>query len=494
MMWNAFYGASGSYTQSDIYDIMEAHGGQTDPSAFSVVLYNVSSVIGVPETYDYGSTYYGGRAGNFQGFADLIKSIDTNQPGAVFTYGNTFGMVHTFGVTRECNIVGCSPSVNYITVHMPGIGADHVFTETAMTTWWNDGYGEGLAWYPNGYSSRTNPLPGQSTIDLGTEAGGLEASWVMKDRLEREARSHSLTVGQTMAAVWSSLNTPLYVQVNTPSNMFQIPSQSGDVERYAWQWINDVTRLEPRNQVERLDELRGRSLLSFLDVGLLTNIYGLVHDYVWMGRETIDTRDLSAFGVGLSPSMRYALTAIGPELSVRSHVRKSASNGYVYYRRTERSLSGLASGGGVEYAQKIRNQFEPRIQLDFWRQPISGRGGRQEIALRFRPNGEQAASDRFFEIALAHKSGGYLEGQRSAITALRTRYAEPIAQNVNRWKSGAPNVLAFVTQVAGWPRNSPRAPVARSSRKRTSRRRGPLSKPACTRRAIAFTASSPDRR
>lgn len=43
--------------------------------------------------------------------------------------------------------------------------------------------------------------------------------------------------------------------------------------------------------------------------------------------------------------------------------------------------------------------------------PSRRRGGRQEIALRFRPNGGQAASGRFVETALAHKSDGYLEGQ-----------------------------------------------------------------------------------
>ncbi len=60
----------------------------------------------------------------------------------------------------------------------------------------------------------------------------------------------------------------------------------------------------------------------------------------------------------------------------------------------------------------------------------------------------QAAEEILGQFYFALGQGaGAMRIQRSAITALRTRYAEPIAQNVNRWKSGAPNVLAFVTQV-----------------------------------------------
>ncbi|MBP6771923.1 MAG: hypothetical protein KA154_02930 [Gemmatimonadaceae bacterium] len=51
-----------------------------------------------------------------------------------------------------------------------------------------------------------------------------------------------------------------------------------------------------------------------------------------------------------------------------------------------------------------------------------------------------------FYFALGQGAGA-MRIQRSAIAALRARYADPIAQNVDRWKAGAPNVLAFVTQV-----------------------------------------------
>lgn len=51
-----------------------------------------------------------------------------------------------------------------------------------------------------------------------------------------------------------------------------------------------------------------------------------------------------------------------------------------------------------------------------------------------------------FYFALGQGAGA-MRIQRSAIAALRARYADPIAANVAHWKSGAPNVLAFVTQV-----------------------------------------------
>lgn len=60
----------------------------------------------------------------------------------------------------------------------------------------------------------------------------------------------------------------------------------------------------------------------------------------------------------------------------------------------------------------------------------------------------QAVDDILGQFYFALGQGaGAMRIQRSAIAALRARYAEPIAANVAHWKSGAPNVLAFVTQV-----------------------------------------------
>ncbi len=60
----------------------------------------------------------------------------------------------------------------------------------------------------------------------------------------------------------------------------------------------------------------------------------------------------------------------------------------------------------------------------------------------------QAAEEILGQFYFALGQGaGIMRIQRSAIRALRTRYAEPIAANVDRWKSAAPNVLAFVSQV-----------------------------------------------
>jgi len=60
----------------------------------------------------------------------------------------------------------------------------------------------------------------------------------------------------------------------------------------------------------------------------------------------------------------------------------------------------------------------------------------------------QSVEDILGQFCFALGQGaGAMRIQRSAIAALRARYADPIGANVARWKSGAPNVLAFVTQV-----------------------------------------------
>jgi hypothetical protein len=60
----------------------------------------------------------------------------------------------------------------------------------------------------------------------------------------------------------------------------------------------------------------------------------------------------------------------------------------------------------------------------------------------------QAAEEILGQFYFALGQGaGIMRIQRSAITALRTRYAEPIAANVDHWRAAAPNVLAFVSQV-----------------------------------------------
>ncbi len=97
-----------------------------------------------------------------------------------------------------------------------------------------------------------------------------------------------------------------------------------------------------------------------------------------------------------------------------------------------------------------------------------------------------------FYFALGQGAGA-MRIQRSAIAALRARYADPIAANVAHWKSGAPNVLAFVTQVGRLAAQLATAAGRTFISEADSRRHAPSWKPACTRPAIASTASSPGR-
>lgn len=243
-------------------------------------------------------------------------------------------------------------------------------------------------------------------FDLATESGGLEAVWVMKDRLEREARTRPLTVGEALMVVWSSLDTPLYAQVNTPADLFQQIVPSGDVARYAHQWLRDTTRQLPGSHIERLTTLRRRALLNLLDVGMLSTAFGVIHDYVWLGRDAVTTRALTVRRVGITPALRYSLTPLGPELSVRTNVRMHSSEWAMYYRSTEATS---ATGFGLEFSRTFTPSVEPRVQLDFWSQPTTGRGSRQEISLRLRPRPLRSVG--FVDVALARKSAGYLQGQ-----------------------------------------------------------------------------------
>lgn len=51
-----------------------------------------------------------------------------------------------------------------------------------------------------------------------------------------------------------------------------------------------------------------------------------------------------------------------------------------------------------------------------------------------------------FCCALGHGAGP-IRIRRNVIAALRRRYSGPLAENVDRWESMAPHVLAFMTQV-----------------------------------------------
>jgi hypothetical protein len=268
----------------------------------------------------------------------------------------------------------------------------------------------GTPWtYPRFELEPTSIYPRLSgeRFDLAAESGGLEASWVMKDRLEREARVQPLTAGAAIAAIWATLSTPLYVQVNSPDSLFQEATPSGDVARYAWQWIRNTANRDPRAAPERLASLRSKSLISLVDAGLLQNGFGILHDYVWQGSETVKTRSLSIHGVQVSPSLRYALTPIGPETSIRTYLQVARSRVYVYYRTTAEGPATEANGSGFELGRSLNPRWDSSVALDFWTQS-GARGSRQELSLRMKPNPDGRT---FVELVIEHKTTGYVQGR-----------------------------------------------------------------------------------
>jgi hypothetical protein len=255
------------------------------------------------------------------------------------------------------------------------------------------------------------PRPAGPLFDLGAESGGLEASFVLKDRIEQEAAGRGLSAGEAMTAIWASLNTPLYAQINTPDDLGQtLPT--GDVARYAHQWVRDSRRhrgVDFGSTQAAVARLRRRTLLNVVDAALIANVFGVLHDYVWHGRENVPTRTLSVRGVAFVPALRYALTPLGPEFSVRATVRTPGSEWRAYHRSAETTTNEPATGFGIQYSRSLTRRWASRLDADFWSQPAYGRGSRQQVYLRFRP--WSMRTDRYVEIGLGRKSAGYLQGQ-----------------------------------------------------------------------------------
>lgn len=247
-------------------------------------------------------------------------------------------------------------------------------------------------------------------FDYGAEAGGLEAGWVLKDRVEAAAiRSGRLSASAATTAAWATLDTPLYAAVNlTPDVLQSFPS--GDLARYASRLVNERLRAHRPLSDDPIGTLRRRAMLNYLDLGLWSELVGVFRAHVWNGESSVPVLWLRIGRLRLLPSMRYAFTPVGPEASVRSYFGVGDHSGAFYVKRTEATLEPEMSGMGIAYTGRAFDGFRPRAAVDTWAGRIDGRGARVQIG------GEIArgpfGTSRLGPITIdaGWKSAGYLLG------------------------------------------------------------------------------------
>jgi len=220
-------------------------------------------------------------------------------------------------------------------------------------------------------------------FDLALEGGGLEASWTLKDRAERRViTAERRDVGEALVTVMATLNTPLYAIWNLHREHV-VGDPFGDLARYLDRAVAErllagqLTDGVPGNtRLTIMDRTRHRALLNFVDYGLWSAAAGILVDHVWNGETTIRQAWLNAGRVRVVPSLRYALTPDGPELSVRSHYAVEDHSGTVYVSRTEPTGHPGGVGFGGTWATMVGRDVLLRAGMDHWRsagQPWRGR-------------------------------------------------------------------------------------------------------------------------
>ena len=184
-------------------------------------------------------------------------------------------------------------------------------------------------------------------FDFGAESGGMEASWVLKDRAELlQIPRDSVSPGEAITTVMASLNTPLYALTDlSESHLAREVVPFGDVSRYFSQ-LQGIRFRAKDFTTDTRQEVRLRSMLSFLDLKLWGDLVGLIHDELWEGRGSVPLKWLKLGPIRMMPSLRYALTPVAPELSVRSHYQVADATGSAYFRWSEKAGTDQYQGGG----------------------------------------------------------------------------------------------------------------------------------------------------
>jgi hypothetical protein len=263
-----------------------------------------------------------------------------------------------------------------------------------------------LAFYPM--------VGGASLFDLGMESSGLEAVWLFKDRVEaRVLRQGRVRFGDAVTLLVAATHTPVYAVsgMGAPRDVGITPQ--GDIANYVYQ-LNELRRRAGQPDSGDLRAaVRARCMLNLIDLSLWSDVAG-IGTWLARGDESRTQSWLQIGRVGLIPALRYSLTPIGPEFSVRSHVRVGHTRASAYVRWSEPIGNARQKGAGITYLAPGFHGLEPTIQFDAWSHTVSGAGARGEISVATPgwPNRRVAVSATF-----GVKSSGYLEGYPLARSA-----------------------------------------------------------------------------
>jgi hypothetical protein len=249
---------------------------------------------------------------------------------------------------------------------------------------------------------------GPSLFDLGVESSGLEASWLLKDRMdERVLRQGSVRFGEAVTLLVASMDTPLYAAARLgPDARSHVYEPQGDMVNYVYELQDQRGRAGQFGPGELRVTIRARSFLNLIDFSLWNDAAG-VGAWLIRGDEARPLSWLKIGGIGLIPSIRYSLTPVGPEFSVRSQFRKGQTLGSAYVRWSEPIGNAKQRGAGVAYLAPACRGIEATIRIDAWSHTLNSSGARGEISVS---TIRWPTSRVGVTVTVGAKSSGYLEG------------------------------------------------------------------------------------
>lgn len=291
------------------------------------------------------------------------------------------------------------------------VGLNHELGHTTRAT--EQGFRSRLDFVGTPWSARAFELWALDSgifTDLGSQAGGLEASRRLKDLGEAwMRRADRVSAGHAVATIAASVDLPLYAFWNlAPDKFDRSPGTrfpDGDVGRFV-RVLAARGGLDAHEEFDRLRrEVRARSRLNLLDAGLWTLAAGLVRDYVWNGEDGVRVRWIDLGPIGIIPSVRYELSPIGPEYYVRSHFKLPERTGMAYVRWSDHLAASRQVGFGFSTTLSPIGVVQPRMDFDVWSHTTEGRGVHAAVSAELLDWPSRRAA---LSTTVGAKSSGYL--------------------------------------------------------------------------------------